>query len=87
MNVLGVHLVPETVCGQDQVFVLICEFEMSNQRRTRDVRSCESFEPCEIVLLVFQVVISKGPGRLESSFDVACGFADKNVRFSWKFFN
>jgi len=63
----------------------VIKIEMGYEWHSFYVWACEDRKLGEVILLVFQIEISKRSCRLESAFDIASTPTDNNIIFSWEF--
>lgn len=79
MDLALLQLVPKPVSGQKQRFVCRSQREVSDQRRSIDVWPGKDRNPREVVLLILEIKVPKGTGRLQSSLDITRGFTAHDI--------
>lgn len=86
MNLDLVELIPESVGGENEVLVVIGEWEVGEEWDGLDVRASEDRQLGEVVLFEFEVEVTKGTSGLQSPLHIAGSSASHDIVLSWEFF-
>lgn len=79
MDLLLIQLIPKPISCQQQRLMLLLQPKMRDQRGSVDIRPSKHRNPSEIVLLILQIKIPKGFGRLQSTLDITCGLTPYDI--------
>lgn len=79
MDLLLIQLIPKPIGRQQQRLMLRPQPKMCDQWGGIDIRPSKHRNPREVVLLILQIKIPKGSGRLQSTLDITCGLTPYDV--------